>query len=71
MIGDATQFQRADTIEAGWKIVQPILDLWAAKPGAVPQYAAGSSGPREADALLERDGRQWRSLDSNGTRKIS
>ena len=42
MIGDATQFQRADTIEAGWKIVQPILDLWAAKPGVVAPYVAGS-----------------------------
>ena len=71
MIGDATQFQRADTIEAGWKIVQPILDLWAAEPGAVPQYVAGSNGPSEADALMERDGRQWRSLDSNGTQKVS
>ncbi|HEY2886858.1 MAG TPA: glucose-6-phosphate dehydrogenase [Rhizomicrobium sp.] len=70
MIGDATQFQRADTIEAGWKIVQPILDLWAAKPGVVAPYVAGSTGPREADALMERDGRQWRSLDTNGTHKV-
>jgi glucose-6-phosphate 1-dehydrogenase len=71
MIGDATQFQRADTIEAGWKIVQPILDRWADDAGSVPQYAAGSRGPREADALMERDGRQWRSLDSNGTEKVA
>ena len=24
MIGDATLFQRADTVEAGWQVVQPI-----------------------------------------------
>jgi len=71
MTGDATQFQRADTIEAGWKIVQPILDNWATKKGALPEYPAGSSGPREADELMERDGRRWRSLDSNGTEKAS
>jgi Transketolase, thiamine diphosphate binding domain/Glucose-6-phosphate dehydrogenase, C-terminal domain len=26
MIGDATLFQRADNIEAGWQAVQPILN---------------------------------------------
>jgi glucose-6-phosphate 1-dehydrogenase len=71
MIGDATQFLRADTIEAGWKIVQPILDNWATGKVALPEYAAGSSGPGEADRLMERDGRQWRSLDSTGTEKAS
>jgi glucose-6-phosphate 1-dehydrogenase len=29
MIGDATLFQRADNVEAGWRAVQPILDAWA------------------------------------------
>ena len=28
MIGDAMLFQRADSVEAGWAVVQPILDLW-------------------------------------------
>ena len=32
MIGDATLFQRADNIEAGWQAVQPILDVWANNP---------------------------------------
>ncbi|MGY2048280.1 glucose-6-phosphate dehydrogenase [Methylobacterium sp. JK268] len=62
MIGDSTLFQRADMIEAGWRIVQPILD--AADRDPAP-YPAGSAGPGEADALLARDGRSWRSL---GTR---
>jgi glucose-6-phosphate 1-dehydrogenase len=63
MIGDATLFQRADNIEAGWRIVQPILDVWAAdKTSPMPSYQAGSSGPEEADSLLSRDGRSWRSL---------
>jgi glucose-6-phosphate 1-dehydrogenase len=64
MIGDATLFQRADNIEAGWRAVQPILDAWANTPPAeFPNYAAGGSGPAAADELLARDGRAWRPLD--------
>jgi glucose-6-phosphate 1-dehydrogenase len=63
MIGDATLFQRADNIEAGWSVVQPILDSWASGNAPKPAlYAAGSSGPEEADALLARDGRKWREI---------
>lgn len=61
MNGDATLFKRADTIETGWEIVEPILDVWSALPTRdFPNYAAGSWGPRAADELLERDGRQWK-----------
>ncbi len=63
MIGDALLFQRADNIEAGWAVVQPVLEAWAReRPAALPHYPAGSEGPKEADALLERDGRHWRPL---------
>src|SRR6267154_1720559 len=58
--GDATLFDRGDSVAAAWSLVDPILDVWsAAKSAAVPQYPAGSWGPRESDLLLERDGRQW------------
>jgi glucose-6-phosphate 1-dehydrogenase len=64
MIGDATLFQRADTVEAGWQAVQPILDAWSSNPPQdFPNYVAGSSGPAAADELLARSGRAWRSLD--------
>jgi len=63
MIGDATLFQRADNIEAGWQAVQPILDAWANNPpGDFPNYVAGGSGPEAAAELLARDGRAWRPL---------
>ncbi len=63
MIGDATLFQRADSVIAGWQIVQPILDHWANEPEApLTQYAAGSEGPPEASALLKSTGRSWKSL---------
>ena len=42
MIGDATLFQRADNIEAGWRAVQPILDFWASNPPKdFPQLCRG------------------------------
>ena len=67
MIGDATLFQRADNIEAGWRLVQPVLDVWKEDhAGELPTYPAGSAGPHEADALLARDGRQWRPVAGNG-----
>lgn len=64
IIGDATLFQRADTVEAGWRVVQPVLDVWGnEKPRNFPNYAAGSQGPHEADELLARDHRAWRPID--------
>jgi glucose-6-phosphate 1-dehydrogenase len=63
MIGDASLFQRADSIEAGWRVVQPILNVWK-EEGArdLPIYPAGSSGPKEANRLLQRDGYRWRTI---------
>ncbi len=61
MTGDATLFQRADNIEAGWAAVDPLLKGWP--QGEVTFYPAGSAGPKEADALLARDGRHWLGLD--------
>jgi glucose-6-phosphate 1-dehydrogenase len=64
MIGDATLFQRADMVEAGWSVVDPILDVWTAlPPRKFPNYAAGTWGPKDADELLERDERHWRKIE--------
>ena len=64
MVGDATLFQRADMVEAGWCVVSPALDVWKALPPRnFPNYAAGTWGPKEADDLMERDGRRWRDFE--------
>ena len=64
MAGDATLFQRADMVEAGWSAIQPIIDVWHALPArGFPNYPAGSWGPPEADELLARDARVWRRID--------
>ncbi len=63
LTGDATLFQRADQVEAAWRVVQPVIDAWTGtkKPG-FPDYAAGSAGPDEADAMLRREGHAWRKI---------
>ena len=64
MIGDATLFQRADMVEAGWSIVSPMLDVWKALPPRnFPNYASGTWGPKESEDLMERDGRHWRNFE--------
>jgi glucose-6-phosphate 1-dehydrogenase len=63
MIGEAILFNRADGVEAGWAVVQPILDLWGEdKTVPLELYPSGSTGPDGADNLLWRSGRQWRPL---------
>jgi len=64
MIGDATLFQRADMVEAGWNVIDPVLDVWKAlPPRKFPNYASGTWGPVESDHLLEADNRQWRKIE--------
>ncbi len=69
MMGDATLFQRADMVEAGWRVVDPVLDVWKALPPRnFPNYAAGTWGPKDADELTERDGRRWRKIAHDSRR---
>ncbi len=64
MMGDATLFQRADMVEAGWSVVNPVLDVWRAlPPKKFPNYASGTWGPAEADQLLANDDRKWRKIE--------
>jgi glucose-6-phosphate 1-dehydrogenase len=63
MAGDATNFMRADAVESSWQFCMPILDAWQTERSLdLPEYQAGTWGPREADRLIERDGRYWRTL---------
>jgi glucose-6-phosphate 1-dehydrogenase len=62
MIGDATLFMRADMVEQAWRIVQPVLDDWAANKANFPNYSSGSDGPDAADELLRAASRSWRPI---------
>ncbi len=62
LAGDPMLFSREDWINWSWSILTPVLDRWRESPAvSFPNYKAGSGGPKEADALIERDGRHWRS----------
>ncbi len=62
MLGDPTLFIRGDIAEEAWRVVMPILDRWAEqRANPLPTYPSGSFGPIEAEELLAKDGREWRS----------
>lgn len=54
---DQTLFARTDGIEASWTLVTKIGEGW--KLGPPFQYPAGSWGPKEAEDLIQQDGRHW------------
>jgi len=58
--GDATLFNRDDQVEESWRLVQPVLENWAADGRDIDTYVAGSWGPEAAVELLASDGRRWR-----------
>jgi glucose-6-phosphate 1-dehydrogenase len=60
MLGDSTLFARRDEVETAWAWLDPLLNAWAADPGAPEPYPAGTWGPEAADKLIEKDGRKWR-----------
>jgi glucose-6-phosphate 1-dehydrogenase len=60
MIGDMTLFHRYDSVDASWRIVDPILDVWQAlHPRDFPNYTAGTWGPEASDHLIEKSGHSW------------
>jgi glucose-6-phosphate 1-dehydrogenase len=63
MLGDPTLFARHDFVESSWALITPVLERWRASgEKTIPMYEAGEWGPREADDLLAKDGRRWRTL---------
>ena len=69
LLGDASLFQRADTVEAAWCPLQGLIEAWASGPAPdFPNYASGSEGPEEASRLIARDGRAWLPIAANNRR---
>ena len=59
MLGEITLFSRDDWMERSWELIDPILRAWQCETCPVPEYPAGSWGPKEADALLAGAGHAW------------
>lgn len=63
MEGEQTLFARADWIDEAWRIMDPVIEHFTAhRPPELPNYAAGTWGPAAADVLLQKSGREWRTL---------
>ncbi len=54
-----TLFMRRDEVEAAWHWIDPILKAWEESKQPCYGYTAGTFGPTQAIALIERDGRTW------------
>ncbi|WP_374968974.1 glucose-6-phosphate dehydrogenase [Terrabacter sp. BE26] len=59
LLGEPPLFPRHEEVELSWRILDPLLELWA-KKGRPEQYPAGTWGPPSAHEMLARDGRVWR-----------
>ena len=67
MLGDQSLFLRIDEVEAAWRVVDPIIKVWAMERGFISGYQAGSAGPRGTYRLFDRDDQFWRqSLNLDG-----
>jgi glucose-6-phosphate 1-dehydrogenase len=67
MTGDTTLFHRYDSVDASWRIVNPILDVWGAlKARDFPNYESGSWGPAASDHLVEKGGHNWHYYQLHG-----
>ena len=63
---NATLFIRRDEVEAQWRLITPITEVWASQePPDFPNYTAGSEGPAAAEELLARNGHRWSPIGGN------
>ncbi|HEX5481639.1 MAG TPA: glucose-6-phosphate dehydrogenase [Terriglobia bacterium] len=63
MLGDPMLFTRDDFVDLAWELITPLLNRWQedGRKG-LSFYEAGTWGPSEADAFIERDRRKWEEL---------
>lgn len=67
MQGDHSLFLRIDEVEGAWRVVDPILKVWAMEREFINSYQAGTWGPRGTYRLFDRDDQFWRhSLNLDG-----
>jgi glucose-6-phosphate 1-dehydrogenase len=64
MHDDQLLFVREDGVEQTWSLLTPVIERLESttRIDQFPNYTAGSSGPEEADLLIQKDGRAWRPL---------
>ena len=59
--GDQTLFTRNDEVLEQWQFVSEIIKAWEEHPvKKLPQYPAGTWGPKEAQKFINTSGAKWR-----------
>lgn len=57
--GNLALFMSRAEVEAAWKWVDNLLEVWKDTDQPLESYTAGTQGPLQAAMLLDRDGREW------------
>lgn len=57
--GDQTLFNRSDELSSSWEFITKILRGWKTQGLELRVYEQGTWGPKEAQDLIEKDGRKW------------
>lgn len=57
--GDQMLFNRSDELSSSWEFITKILKGWKTHNSQLQTYNEGTWGPKEANDLIEKDGRKW------------
>ncbi len=57
--GDQMLFNRSDELESSWRLITEVLNKWNKEKEEILTYKQDSWGPKEANDLIEKDGRKW------------
>ena len=60
--GDRSLFLRYDEVEWAWRIVDPVLGVWASERDFIPTYPAGEWEPQEVGRIFNKEHHHWRQL---------
>ena len=60
--GDRSLFLRYDEVEWAWRIVDPVLGVWASERDYIPTHASGEWEPEEVNRIFSREHHRWRQL---------
>jgi glucose-6-phosphate 1-dehydrogenase len=60
--GDRSLFLRYDEVEWAWRIVDPVLGVWASERDFIPTYPAGEWEPTEVSRIFNSSHHGWRQL---------
>ena len=59
LTGDQMLFNRSDELQSSWQFITSILEGWEKFHPGLFAYKPGTWGPKEAQELIEKDGRKW------------